>query len=60
VQHALGADNARAAADGRRYALRTSIGGTVVERGDTLASLLARGDAALYAEKACRRGRRAG
>ena len=51
------ARRAPAEADGRQYALHTSIGGAVVERGDTLAALLARGDAALYAEKSGRRAR---
>jgi diguanylate cyclase (GGDEF)-like protein/PAS domain S-box-containing protein len=57
VQDALGVANGSAEASGRRYALRTSIGGAVVERGDTLGTLLARGDAALYTEKAGRRAR---
>ncbi|MDF1504703.1 diguanylate cyclase [Roseisolibacter sp. H3M3-2] len=62
IEHALGAADARADAAGRRYAIRTSIGGTAVRAGDTLASALARADAALYAAKAERkRGtRRAG
>jgi diguanylate cyclase (GGDEF)-like protein/PAS domain S-box-containing protein len=58
VQHALGAERARGDAAGRRYELRTSIGGTVVRAGDTLASVLARADAALYEEKSRRRGAR--
>ena len=57
VQDTLAHANAEAALCGRQYALRTSIGGAVVERGDTLAALLARGDAALYAEKSGRRAR---
>jgi diguanylate cyclase (GGDEF)-like protein/PAS domain S-box-containing protein len=57
LQDALTGANAEAEARGRQYALRTSIGGAVVERGDTLAALLARGDAALYAEKSARRAR---
>ena len=57
VQDALTNANANAEARGRQYVLRTSIGGAVVERGDTLAALLARGDDALYAEKSVRRTR---
>jgi diguanylate cyclase (GGDEF)-like protein/PAS domain S-box-containing protein len=59
VQHALGAERARGDAAGRRYDLRTSVGGTMVRSGDTLASVLARADASLYEEKSRRRARRA-
>jgi diguanylate cyclase (GGDEF)-like protein/PAS domain S-box-containing protein len=55
IEHALGAANARAEAEGRRYVLRTSIGVATVRAGDTLAAALARADAALYAAKAERR-----
>ncbi|MGZ8414158.1 MAG: diguanylate cyclase domain-containing protein [Gemmatirosa sp.] len=58
VQHALGAERARNDAAGRRYDLRASVGGTTVRSGDTLASVLARADAALYQEKSRRRGTR--
>ncbi|MGZ8377943.1 MAG: GGDEF domain-containing protein, partial [Gemmatirosa sp.] len=58
VQHALGAERARNDAAGRRYDLRARVGGTTVRSGDTLASVLARADAALYQEKSRRRGTR--
>ena len=59
VQHALGAENARASESGRRYELRSSIGATTVRTGDTLERALARADEALYVDKAARRVRRA-
>ena len=60
IHRALDAENARGAANGRGYVLRSSVGGTTIRADDTLASALARADAALYAAKTARRARRAG
>jgi len=56
VEQALAADNARAAAAGRPYAIRASIGAVALARGESLDALLARADDALYVEKRSRAG----
>jgi diguanylate cyclase (GGDEF)-like protein len=53
---ALDAENAIAAAAGRPYAIHVGIGVSEVMPGDDLDALLARADAALYANKASHRG----
>ena len=50
----LEAHNAEAAAAGRPFRIAFSVGVAEVEPGDNLASLLVRGDAALYAQKLAR------
>ncbi|GLC25427.1 hypothetical protein rosag_19400 [Roseisolibacter agri] len=60
IHEALDAENARGEANGRGYALRSTVGGTTVRAGDTLAAALARADNALYAAKPGGGTRRAG
>ena len=52
----LGAHNAAATAAGRSFRVEFSVGVAELEADDTLDLLLARGDAALYAQKLARRG----
>jgi diguanylate cyclase (GGDEF)-like protein/PAS domain S-box-containing protein len=56
ITSAFAAANADATAAGRPYALASGIGVATVEPGDSLDSVLARADAALYARKGRRTG----
>jgi diguanylate cyclase (GGDEF)-like protein/PAS domain S-box-containing protein len=55
LRHALDAHNEAAARAGRTFRVELSIGVAELEGGDDLDALLARADAALYAQKAARR-----